>query len=105
MRYNLTRPSLSPVNAKAQEIKDSLRPTNWKQLQSFLRVVDQINKFNPKLAAISYPFRKVGGEDADWKWNSEVGKVFSKINEVILESSWFKRSQEIILTCDASTQA
>ena len=38
--YTLTRTGISPINAKAQGISDSLRPTNLKQLRSFRGAVN-----------------------------------------------------------------
>ena len=53
--FKLTRTGISPVNAKSQGISERLRPTNLKQLRSFLGAVNQFNKFIPNLAAISFP--------------------------------------------------
>ena len=50
---------ISPRNTKAQGISDRLRPTNLKQLRSFLGAVNQFNKFIPNLASISFPFRTI----------------------------------------------
>ena len=63
--HKLTRTGISPVNAKSQGISERLRPTNLKQLRSFLRAVNQFNKFIPNLAAISFPFRSILKRDAE----------------------------------------
>ena len=107
LRFKLTRTSISPINAKAQGISDRLRPTNLKQLRSFLGAVNQFNKFTPNLASISFPFRSILKKDADWIWNAEQEKAFVKINDEIkevVELSHFKRNQEIRIICDASKQ-
>ena len=105
--YKLTRTGISPVNAKSQGISERLRPTNLKQLRSFLGAVNQFNKFIPNLAAISFPFRSSLKRDADWTWNSDHETAFKRINEEIkkvVELSHFKRNQEIRIICDASKQ-
>ena len=105
--YKLTRTGISPVNAKSQGISERLRPTNLKQLCSFLGAVNQFNKFIPNLAAISFPFRSILKRDADWTWNSDHETAFKRINEEIkkvVELSHFKRNQEIRIICDASKQ-
>ena len=105
--YKLTRTGISPVNAKSQGISERLRPTNLKQLRSFLGAVNQFNKFIPNLAAISFPFRSILKRDADWTWNSDHETAFKRINEEIkkvVELSHFKRNQEIRIICDASKQ-
>ena len=53
--YKLTRSGISPINTKAQGICDGLRPTNLKQLRSFLGAVNQFNKFRPNLTAKRFP--------------------------------------------------
>ena len=74
--YKLSRTGISPINTKAQGISSRLRPTNLKQLRSFLGAVNQFNKFTPNLATISYPFRSILKKDAEWKWQKEHKKHF-----------------------------
>ena len=103
--FKLTRTGISPINTKAQGISDRLRPTNLKQLRSFLGAVNQFNKFIPNLASISFPFRTILKKDAEWTWNIEHENAFVKINDEIkgvVELSHFKRNQEIRIICDAS---
>ena len=105
--YKLTTTGISPVNAKSQGISERLRPTNLKQLRSFLGAVNQFNKFIPNLAAISFPFRSILKRDAEWTWNSDHETAFKRINEEsnkVVELSHFKRNQQIRIICDASKQ-
>ena len=57
--YKLTRTGISPANAKSQGTSERLRPTNLKQLRSFLGAVNLFNKFIPNVAAINFPFRSI----------------------------------------------
>ena len=105
--FKLTRTGISPINAKAQGIGHRLRPTNLKQLRSFLGAVNQFNKFKPNLASISFPLRSILKKDADWIWNAEHENAFVKINdeiEEVVELSHFKRNQETRIICNASKQ-
>ena len=43
--FKLTRTGISPKNSKVQGITEKLRPTNLKELRSFLGAVNQFNKF------------------------------------------------------------
>ena len=74
--YKLTRTGISPINTKAQGISEELRPTNLKQIRSFLGAVMQFNKIIPNLGAISFPFRAILKKDADWIWNQHSKKAF-----------------------------
>ena len=106
--FKITRTGISPINTKAQGISDRLRPTNLKQLRSFLGAVNQFNKFIPILASISFPFTTILKKDADWTWNTEHENAFVEINDEIkrvVELSYFKRNQEIRIICDASKQS
>ena len=57
--FKLSRTGISPSNTKSQGIDERLRPTNLKQLRSFLGAVNQFKKFIPSLASISFPFRSI----------------------------------------------
>ena len=99
--YKLTRTGITPINTKAQGISDRLRPTNLKQLRSFLGAVNQFNKFIPNLASISFPFRTILKKDAEWIWNDEQEKAFEKINDEIrrvVELSHFKETKKYELS-------
>ena len=105
--YKLTKTGISPVNAKSQKLTERLRPTNLKQLRSFLSAVNHSNEFIPNLAANSFPFRKILKKDADWKWEDEHEKAFNEINNEVerdVELSHFKRNNETRIICDASKQ-
>ena len=79
MGYKLTRTGISPVNAKSQGISERLRPTNLKQLRSFLGEVNQFNIFIPNLATISHPFRTILKKDAEWIWDQDHEKALVQI--------------------------
>ena len=105
--YKLNRTGISPIKTKAQGKSDRLRPTNLKQLRSFLGAVNQFNKFIPNLAAISFPFRTIFQKDAVWIWDHEHEKAFLKIIDEIkkvVELSHFKTNQDIRIICDTSKQ-
>ena len=78
--FKLTRTGISPFNIKSQGISERLRPTNLKQLRSFLGAVNQFNKFIPSLASISFPFRSNLKKDAEWEWNENHEKAFVQYN-------------------------
>ena len=45
--YKLSRTGISPINTKAQGISSRFRPTNLKQLRSFLGAVNQLRNSSP----------------------------------------------------------
>ena len=81
--YKLTRTGIFPVNGKSQGISERLRPTNLKQLRSFLGAVNHFNKFIPNLATVSHPFRTISKKDAVWIRHQDHEKAFVQINNEI----------------------
>ena len=61
--FKLTNQGILPVNSKVQGITEKLRPTNLKEIRSFLGAVNQFNKFIPDLASICFPFRSIFKKD------------------------------------------
>ena len=69
--------------------------------------VNQFNKFIPRLATITFPFRSIFKKDVEWEWNEEHEKAFLKVNEEIInveELTHFNRNKEIRIICNASKQ-
>ena len=93
--FKLTSSGISLLNTKVQEISDKLRPTNLKELRSFLGAVNQFTRFVPDLATICFPFRSISKRDAEWNWNEEHELAFKKVNEEVkkvAELTHFKKN-------------
>ena len=57
--FKLTNSGILATKSKVQGITENLRPTNLKDLRSFLAAVNQFNKFVLELASICFPFRSI----------------------------------------------
>ena len=105
--FKMTSQGISPVNSNVQGITEKLRPTNLKELRSFLGAVNQFIKFIPDLASICFPFRSILEKDAIWKWSEEHEKAYKRVNEEVrkvAELTHFKRNKPLRIICDASKQ-
>ena len=93
----MTKSGYSPINSKVQGITEKLRPTNLKELKSFLGAVNQFNKFVPDLAAICFPFRSILKRDAVWNWSNDHEKAFQTVNEELKDAELihFKRNKSL----------
>ena len=103
--YNLSQKGVAPINSKVQGISERLRPTNLKQLRSFLGAVNQFNKFILDLAKLCFPFRTLLKRDNEWNWKEEQERAFVTVNEAIKKATTlnhFKRNCPLRLICDAS---
>ena len=66
--FKMTESKVFPINDKVQGITERLRPTNLKELRSYLDAVNQLNKFIPGLAAECCPFRDIlKKKEANWE--------------------------------------
>ena len=74
--YELTGSGISPVNGKVQGITERLRPTNLKELRSFLGAVNQVNKFVPELATICFPFRSIFKKRCNFEMDKRTRRSF-----------------------------
>ena len=105
--FNLINQGILPVNSKEQGITEMVRPTNLKELRSFLGAVNQFNKFIPLLASICFPFRSILKKDAEWNWTDEHEKAFENVNKEVkrvANLTRFERNKPIRIICDASKQ-
>ena len=105
--FKSTNSGISPINSKVQGITEKLRPTNLKELRSFLGAVNQFNKFIPDLASTCFPFRSILKKDAVWNWTPEHEKALMKVNSEVkrvAELTHFKRNKPLRIICDASKQ-
>ena len=103
--YKLSQEGVEPINSKVQGITDRLKPTNLKQLRSYLGAVNQLNKFIPDLAKLCFPFRTLLKKENDWNWGIEQETAFKKVNEEIkraVKVNHFKRNCPLRVICDAS---
>ena len=103
--FKTTSSGISPINSKVQGITEKLRPTNLKELKSFLGAVNQFNKFVSDLASIYFLFRSILKKAVVWNWSPEHEEAFMKVNaEVkrVAELPHFKRNKPLRIICDAS---
>ena len=103
----MTNSGVPPVNNKLQGITERLRPSNLKELRSYLDAVNQLNKFVPDLATECFPFRNILKKDVEWKWSSDHERAFERINilvKKVVELTHFKRNCTLRIICDASNQ-
>ena len=107
LSFKMTSQGISPINSKVQGITEKLRPTNLKELQSFLGAVNQFIKFIPDLESTCFQFRSILKKDAVWNWTDEHERAFKKVNQEVrkvAELTHFKRNKRLRIICDASKQ-
>lgn len=80
-------------------------PTNKKELQIFLGMVNYLRKFIPHLADVASPLQLLLKKNVEWLWTSVHEDVYSKIKNKISKAPVlqnFNDNLPITIQCDAS---
>lgn len=96
---------VSPDPAKVNAIQQIKRPSNVKELQSFLGLVTYLGPYIPKLSELTAPLRVLLQKDSAFQWHTEQEIAFETIKEQICKSttlSYFQPSKPTVIQVDAS---
>lgn len=99
---------VSPDPAKVTAIKQIMRPTCVKELQSFLGMVTYLGPYIPKLSECTAPLRTLLQKDVDFQWHNEQEIAFQRIKDQICKStklSYFQPTKPTIIQVDASQES
>ena len=96
---------LSPDPKKVAAVKRMDLPEDVKTMQSFLGLVNYLNRFSPHLAELSEPLREVCRQDTEFQLTKSVHGAFSKTREEISKNvtlPYFNPQSDTTLQTDAS---
>ena len=82
------------------------RPDNISGIRRFLGMVNQLNKFSPKITEPTKPLRELLKVDNAWIWDTAQGNVFQQIKHELASSrtsSHYDQNKETIDSADASS--
>ena len=74
---------LSPDPKKIAAVKRMNLPQDVETMRSFLRLVNYLNRFSPRLAELSEPLREICRQDTEFELTSSVHVAFSRTKEEI----------------------
>ncbi len=99
---------VKPDKCRVAEIQNLPPPSNKKELQSFLGVIQYPSTFIPRLSQQTAPLRDLLKGDPDgFSWTSTHQEVFQKLKSYISETAtlqFFNPSYETRIQVDASTK-
>ena len=90
---------------KVQAISEMKPPENFQDLQSFLGLVNYLNRFSPALADVTVPLRALCKKDTLFTWESSQEAAFEAIKKEITSApvlAYFDQSKTSIIQSDAS---
>lgn len=93
---------------RLQGITDLKPPTNRKELQSIMGMINYLRSFIPNLSEIIEPWRLLLKKDVIFDWNKNCENSFVIIKEILCKLPTlhaFDKQNEIEIQCDASQSA
>ena len=100
-----TPEGLNADDKKVEAIANMQPPKDVKELQSFLGMVNYLNRFSPVLAQISQPIRNLVKNDAPFQWQAEQQQALQLIKDTISKSpllAYYDPEKESVIQSDAS---
>ena len=82
-----------------------LKPTNLKDLQTYLGMVQYLSKFLPRIEEIAEPLQDLMKKHAPYVWGSEHNHAFDSIKKEIVQVPilrYYNLQKETVLQTDAS---
>jgi len=97
-----------PDPERIKTIKELSAPTNKKQLQYFVDMINYLRAFIPNLSEIITPFSELLKKNILWNWSKQCETVFNNLKEILCENSVLKNydgKHKLEIHCDASEKA
>jgi hypothetical protein len=79
--YLLTKDGLKPDPEKIRAVQAMTKPSNTKELKTFLGFIQYLAKFLPNMAEVSAPLRKLVEKNTAWHWKSNKKIAFNNSRE------------------------
>ncbi|KAK3735267.1 hypothetical protein QZH41_001046 [Actinostola sp. cb2023] len=102
-----TPEGLKTDERKIQAIVDMPPPKNLKELQSFMGMVNYLNRFSPIIAQISEPIRNLMKKETPFIWQTEHQRAFQEIKQAIVKApilAYYNKDKDNVIQSDASMQ-
>ena len=103
--YRIDSEGLHTTTAKIEAILEAPKPSDLRQLRSFLGLVNYYGRFVPNLATVAHPLNNLLKQNAKWKWTSDCEKAFKLLKGELASASvlvHYDINLPIRLACDAS---
>ena len=78
LEHRITRDGIYPLEEKVKAIQDSPRPTNLKELQAFLGMLNYYSCCIPNVTSMLAPLHKLLVKDTPWDWSDTHEESWNK---------------------------
>lgn len=97
---------VQPVPEKVQAIQEMPPPTDVKQLQAYLGMVNYYSRFLPNLSTVLAPLYCLLQKGVEWSWGERQEQAWTESKRLLQSPQvlvHFDSTKDIILSCDASS--
>ena len=81
-----TKSGQKPDKNKVKAITKVPAPTNKKQVQSFIEMINYLSKFSARLSEIAEPIRELAKDKVPFNWGPEYQSAFSQMKQEIVSA-------------------
>ncbi|XP_038106836.1 uncharacterized protein K02A2.6-like [Culex quinquefasciatus] len=102
----LTDKGIQPDESKIAAIKNFPQPTDRKQLQRFIGMVNYLSRFIPNLSANFTVLRRLISEKEPWIWSEREEEEFKRVKQLVADTrtlQYYNVNEPIVVECDASS--
>ena len=94
-----------PARSKVSAITAMPSPTNKKQVQSFIDMINYLSKFSLRLSELAEPIRELSKDKVPFNWGLEHQAAFTQMKQEILSAAmlaYYSPKKQTLLWKDAS---
>ena len=103
--HRINKDGIQPAHEKIKAIQDSPRPTNIKELQAFLGMLNYYACYIPNITAILAPLHHLLVKDTPWQWSEQQEESWEKAKSALNSSQLlvhYSLEKDLTVACDAS---
>ena len=104
----ISKDGISPDPSLLNKIASVSTPTNKKELESFLGLVNFYSRYLHKYSDLVEPFSEIRKKNSEFSWNKNLETAFIKLKDALMKKpvvKIFDPKKEVVLTTDASGTA
>ena len=102
--HRITSDGIYPLEEKVKAIQDSPRPTNLKELQAFLGMLNYYSCYIPNVTSILAPLHKLLVKETLWEWSDAHEESWNKAKSALHSSKLlvhYSLERDVVIACDA----
>jgi len=101
----ITEHGVKPDNSKIEAIQAMPCPTNRKELERFLGMINYLGKFLPNLSDVTAHLRELLKQDTEWQWLEQHTAAVTNLKTLVTQApvlAFYDTAKSVQLSVDAS---